>query len=357
MIIYKYLLCMLGVILALPILGLIALALTLPITVWGILYLVVCSLMVCGLIIAPWIPKYRFVLSLAGLIAIILIVGTRLILAGQNTTARIKMITLPQREGTRWLSYVIDEQDGLVFGETLFHFIGGSSAGEHKNITQSLYQDYSDMRQAQGIVPSPIINTYLNFQSPAAFDVVVMQPEVNRHPEVGVIFLHGYMGNVTAQCWEIAQAVIRFGSVTVCPSTEWRGEWWQPGGQAILQSTFEYLRSRGIKKFYLGGFSNGGFSISRLAPQLENEKGLNGLFFIDGIYDGMSIRETGFPVLIIQGTQDERVPASEVRKIAEAIGDLGTYVEIDSDHFLIMKQPDLVQNAIHTWLEAHQSSK
>jgi pimeloyl-ACP methyl ester carboxylesterase len=107
----------------------------------------------------------------------------------------------------------------------------------------------------------------------------------------------------------------------------------------------------------LGGFSNGGFSMNRLASQLGNEKGLHGLFFIDGIYDGVSIRETGLPVLIIQGTQDERVLAPEVRMIAGEIGDLATYVELKGDHFLIVKQPDLVQNAIQTWLEDHASSK
>jgi hypothetical protein len=30
---------------------------------------------------------------------------------------------------------------------------------------------------------------------------------------------------------------------------------------------------------------------------------------------------------------------------------LPVLVEIDSDHFLIMKEPKLVQNAIETWLE------
>jgi len=355
--VYKFLSFLLGVILVIPVLGLIALALTLPITVWGILYLAACSLAVCGLIIAPWIPKYRFVLSLAGLIAIILIAGTRLILAGQNTPARIKMITLPQREGTRWLSTIIDEQDSLIFGEALFHRIGGVSSNEHEKITQALHRGYSEIRETQGIFPSPVVNTYLNIQGSSAFDAVIIEPEVKHHPEIGVVFLHGYMGNVTAQCWEIAQAVNRFGAVTVCPSTGWRGEWWRPQSQAILQATFRYLREQGIQRFYLGGFSNGGFGISRLASQLENEDDLIGLFFIDGIYDGASIRDTGLPVLIIQGAQDERMPVAEARQIAEIIGESGTYVELAGDHFLIMKQPDLVQNVLTEWLEDQQSGK
>ena len=108
---------------------------------------------------------------------------------------------------------------------------------------------------------------------------------------------------------------------------------------------------RGIGKFYLGGFSNGGLSINRLASQLKNEKGLAGLIFIDGIQGGESIRDTGLPVLVIQGTQDERVHVDEVRQVVKAIGSSATYEELDADHFLIMKQPDPVQDTIIKWLE------
>jgi len=165
------------------------------------------------------------------------------------------------------------------------------------------------------------------------------------------------MGNVTAQCWEIAQAASKFGAVTVCPSTGWRGEWWQPQGEAIIRATFNYLRTQGIRMFYLGGFSNGGFGISRLTFQLKNESGLSGLFFIDGIDDGESIKETGLPVLVIQGVQDERMPVTQARQIAETIADSGTYVELDGDHFLIMKQSDLVRNALAVWLEDQEGNK
>jgi alpha/beta superfamily hydrolase len=162
------------------------------------------------------------------------------------------------------------------------------------------------------------------------------------------------MGNVTAQCWEIAQAVGKFGATTVCPSTNWTGQWWQPEGEAILQATFRYLREQGIKEFYLGGFSNGGFGVSRLVSELGKESGLLGLFFINGVYDGLSIKETGLPVLIIQGAQDERVPAELVRPIAGAIGELGTYIEMEGDHFMIMKEPQVVQNAIVDWLDKRE---
>ena len=267
------------------------------------------------------------------------------------------MITLPQGKEARWVNYLIDEQDSLIFGETLFHYLGGDSVNEHENTASALYAAYSEMRAGQKVFPSPFISTYLNLQRPTHFDAIVIEPEVNHLPEFAVVFLHGYMGNVTSQCWEIAQAVKIFGGVTVCPSTGWRGDWWQPQGYAILQSTFEYVRERGIQRFYLGGFSNGGSGISRLAPQLKNEIGLSGLIFIDGINYGAGIQATGLPVLIIQGSQDERMPVTQARQVAVEIGEAGTYAELDGDHFLIMKQPRLVQDAIAQWLQQFEERK
>jgi predicted esterase len=157
--------------------------------------------------------------------------------------------------------------------------------------------------------------------------------------------------------WEIAQALRNFDAITVCPSTDWKGDWWQPRGQAILQSTFEHLREQGIQKFYLGGFSNGGISIGRLTSQLKAIKGLTGLILIDGFDNGAGIRELGLPVLLLEGLQDERIPPALAREVAAEIGDLGTYLEVNGDHFLIMKQPAWVQKAITNWLKTHESTQ
>jgi pimeloyl-ACP methyl ester carboxylesterase len=246
----------------------------------------------------------------------------------------------------------------LIFGEAFFHGIGGDSASEHKGLTDALHTAYAEMRRMHPAFASPFLSTYLNLQRSTSFDAVIIEPEVKQRPDTAVIFLHGYMGNVTAQCWEIAQAVGEWGAVTFCPSTDWTGQWWSPEGEAILQATFRYLREQEVKEFYLGGFSNGGFGISRLVAKLSKEAGLRGFFFINGIYDGASIKETGLPVLIIQGAQDERVPAVQVRQIAEVIGESGDYVEVErGDHFMIMKQPQAVQKAIVDWLKRQESEQ
>lgn len=251
---FRFLLCLLGIILALPLLTLIIMAFQLPITITGIGYLFGAILFVAGLILAPLGNRNSLILVISGVAILALIVSVRLIPARQVQTQYIKMITLPQGRDARWISYLVDEQDSLIFGEALFHRIGGDSSNEHEGITSALFADYSEMHSKQGLVPSPFLSTYLNLQNPAHFDAVIIEPETDPLPKFAVVFLHGYMGNVAAQCWEIAQAIKVFGAVTVCPSTDWTGAWWEPRGQAILQETLKYVRDRGIQKFYLGGF-------------------------------------------------------------------------------------------------------
>lgn len=348
---FRFLLCLLGILLALPLMALIALAFTLPVTISGIGYLLASFLVIVGLITAPWGDKYSFATTLIGIIAIVAIISARLLLANKTATSRLTIVTLPQGEETRWINTLVDEQDLLVFGEAIFHLIGGDSSREHEQTAAALHKSYTKIKETRQVFPSPVIGTYLDLQSPDTFDTVIIQPEVARRSETAVIFLHGYMGNVTAQCWEIAQAVGEFGAITACPSAGWQGHWWEPEGEAILGATFRYLREQGIETFYLGGYSNGGYGISQLISKLSKEDGLSGLFFIDGIDEGASIRATGLPVLIIQAAQDERVSAEWSRQHAAAIGEAGTYVELEGDHFIIMKRPEPIQNAITAWLE------
>jgi pimeloyl-ACP methyl ester carboxylesterase len=349
---FRYILCFLGFILALPLLAFIVMVFKLPITTSGFGYLLGAILAVSGLILAPKTSRY-YVPVLSGILLVIVIASIRLFLV-ENTDFQLKVITLPQARKTSWINTLIDEQDNLVFGEALFHRIGGDSDSEHENLASAFADVYSEMRE-EGNFSSPIVSTYLHLQTPSRFDAVVIGSEGKA--QFGVVFLHGYMGNVTGQCWVVAQAVKELGGVTICPSTVWTGAWWQPDGQLILQNTFSYLWEHGIQRIYLGGFSNGGFSIGRLAADLKNEKGLSGLIFIDGFMNGETIRNLGLPVLIIEGTQDTRVPVTAARQFVEEVGDLGTYVELNSDHFLIMKQPTMVRNTIVKWLEQYEAAK
>jgi hypothetical protein len=129
---YRYGLRILGLVLALPILALILMAFALPITISGIGYLAGSVFVIAGFILAPWVRRSSIVLTIIGVLVIALVASMRLILARQETTANLRMVTLPQGQEIRWINYLIDEQDNLIFGETLFHFIGGDSDNEHE---------------------------------------------------------------------------------------------------------------------------------------------------------------------------------------------------------------------------------
>ena len=151
----RYLLCLFGILLALPVLALILLAFVLPITNSGIGYLSGSILVITGLILAPWVRRYSALLKITGLIVIVFVAGQRLVLVSQNTVPSIGMITLPQGKEARWVNYLIDEQDSLIFGEMLFHYMGGDSVNEHENTASALYAAYSEMRAGQKVFPSP----------------------------------------------------------------------------------------------------------------------------------------------------------------------------------------------------------
>lgn len=355
---FRFLIFSLGVVLGLPLLALIAFAFVTPITISGVAYLIGCSFAVAGLLIAPWRRKYSFVITAVGFAVIVAIVIVRLVLARDEGAApNLRMIVLPGGQATRWVDYLVDEQDSVIFGETALHLLGGVSPREHENIVPALYSAYSEFRAAKGVFPSPVVTTYLNLQGPAAFDALVIEPGNGQPAKFGVVFLHGFMGNVTIQCWRIAQAAQKLGAVTVCPSTDWVGNWSQPQGAAIVRATLLYLRERGIQRIYLGGFSNGGIGTSLLAPNVATEGDLSGLFFIAGATNGVNIGKTNLPVLVIQGAQDERMPVTEARRFVAEITRRATYVELEGDHFLIMKQSAHVQEAIAAWLGNYESDK
>jgi alpha/beta superfamily hydrolase len=351
---FRYLLCLFGILAAIPALGLTTLALVTPITTSGMIYLLGGWLIAVGLILAPWRRKYSLALIISGVIAISWMVGVCLI---QNQPSRVKVIMLPSAKETRWVNWLIDEQDNVIFGEEVFYLLGGVTAQEHENIAPALFTAYADARSTKSVTASPFLSTYLGLQKPSAFDAIVIEPVVEHPSPFGVVFLHGFMGNVAIQCWQIAQAVEKLGAVTICPSTGWIGDWWTPDGEAIIQTSMSYLRGRGIERLYLGGYSNGGNGIGSLISELATEPGLRGLFFISGMRNGIGVAETNLPVLVIQGSEDERMPVEAARRFVNEVGPRATYVELDADHFLIMKQPQPLQAAISNWLEDQESEE
>ena len=339
-----------GIALALPLLGVLALAAATPLTRSGAAYLAAAVLIVGGLVgVLPWGARTLLV-TLAGLLLASGVAGVRL-WAAARVEGPLRVAVLPDGGGPRWVSRLVDEQDLLLVGEGLLRLMGGVSAREHAGLSSALTAGYAELRALGGTAASPVPGTYLFLQRPGAFDAVIVEPEGAAAPTAGVVFLHGFTGNVALQCWEIAKAARTLGMVTVCPSTGWIGDWWRPGGAATVQATLDYLRARGLERIYLGGFSNGGIGLSRLASDVAAQAGLQGLFFIAGVTNGQAIADTGLPVLILAATGDERMGTAGSAAAAAAVGPAATYAEVDGDHFLIVKESEAVREVLAGWLE------
>src|SRR5690349_17550103 len=104
--IFRFLLCLLGILLALPLLVLITMAFQLPITSSGIGYLLGGVLLIVGLTLAPLTSKNSLILIINGLVVMVIIAAVRLVLAQQSHMHSVKMIALPSGDSARWISYL-----------------------------------------------------------------------------------------------------------------------------------------------------------------------------------------------------------------------------------------------------------
>lgn len=340
--IIRYLIFTVGLFASLPFLIFVFLLPTTPITSTGLIYLIACLGMVAGLISAPWLRRGS--LAFFGLGAVLIFVTVVLRMAFPALGSHITLITLPDQSGPRWLNRIFDEQDVVLFGARLGPYLRLVTKTESQGLVPAFVEAHNKMDGATTL--SPFLMTYLNQQSPTAFDVVIDEPSDTAQPKTGLIFLHGFGGNFTLQCWLVAHAGERVRALTICPSTSSVGDWWSPQGEAIFQQTMAYMHTRGIQRIYLAGLSNGGIGASHLANRFTAE--LAGLILISGADPTAPI--SGLPVLVIQGKGDERIPARIAERYVAAVGDAATYFPLEGDHFVMLKQADQVQDTIVNWI-------
>jgi hypothetical protein len=346
----RYTLFALGWFLAIPLLAILFISKGISISPTGILYLAGCFLVAAGLIGAPWLHRRALLLSLTGVGILLITVTIRIFFPPSGS--QMNLITLPGPSRPRLLTRIFDEQDIVLFGAKVAPSVGFVSPLEYKGLIPELSQTYQEMR-THGVTPlSPSLTTYLGRQHTDGFDALIASPS-SGNSEAGIIFLHGFGGNFTLQCWLIAEAGSRMGAFTICPSTDPSGQWWKEEGTAILQESLNHLKERGVTRIYLAGLSNGGIGASRLADRFQ--KDLAGLILISGADPNAAI--SGLPVLVISGREDERIPISMIEQYASEAGPEATYVPFEGDHFLLLKHADQVQTAIVNWLDQRERKK
>ena len=341
---FRYILLVLGIFISLPLIVLLLFIPTTPVSSVGIIYLLSYFLIVFGMISATWWSRRSFMIILMGVTIACVTILIRVLFPASGT--HMSLISLPSQSGPRLLNRILNEQDAVLFGAQVSPYLGAISPSEKNSLNLKFSQTFQEMR-LKGVTPlSPFLTTYLNQQHADEFDAILAEPNSGTPPKSGIIFLHGFGGNFTLQCWLIAEAGYNINAMTVCPSTSVNGAWWNSQGQSILEETFSYLHQRGVEQVYLAGLSNGAIGASKLAYRYKND--VKGLILISGADPNAEI--TGLPVLLLHGKYDERIPASLMDQYASAAGPNATYHLLEGDHFLLLKQVDEVQKIIVDWL-------
>ena len=348
LILFRYFLLAIGILISLPLLIFLILIPKTPISSIGILYLLAYLLIALGLVCAPWWARRSPLFMLAGSTIAAVTMTARLI--APPTGTQIYMMTLPAQSGPRLVNRILNEQDAVMFGSQVGPYIGFISPAEQKSLIPEFSHVFNEMKNLGATPLSPFLATYLKMERPDAFDTVMAEPISDKAPTIGIIFLHGYGGNFTVQCWLVAKAAHGIGAVTLCPSTGMNGSWWDSQGESILKETVAYLHRRGITRIYLAGLSNGAIGASRLANQIQND--CAGLILISGADPSATM--TKLPVLLLHGKYDERIPVSLMERYVSAAGSKATYFLFESDHFLLLKQADQVQEVMINWLSQQE---
>lgn len=285
---------------------------------------------------------------MAGLLLVILL-AVRMIGAGDGM---ISMTTLPRGDSSRWLGRLVDEQDMALAGARALAAAWRLSPDEKIGLVPAMHDAYVEMRRDDAFTPSPTLDTLLGRQAASGFDTLVIEPRAESRSAVpiklGVIFLHGYAGSTTLECWLVASAARAIGALTVCPATDFAGHWRGEKGEEILRASLDYVHSRGIKRVFLAGLSNGAMGASALAPRVASS--LEGLLLISG---APANGETGgLATLVVHGTRDTMTPVESARSFVSRTH--ASFASFDGGHFVLLMRRAEVREAIITWL-MHQA--
>jgi predicted esterase len=331
--------CWVGALLFLPAFPLSFLSVTTPVSTIGFLYVVATVLIVGGLGTAPWrTAEWRGVTR----VGLLLLVG---VVAFRITTAKHGVTISMHRSGTDSppLDRLLPERDVSVTSARAVILARILPANDTKDLVATLKKSFARMDATEHSYPSPIVMTSLQLQKKGATDTIeIPAPSADSHS--AVLFLHGYGGNFTLQCWAVAQASRKANAATFCPSTRLWGDWWRGDGPQITRDMLTELRARGFDRIVLSGLSNGGLGASRIAPAVRDQ--IVGLMLISGASPDAAA--AGVPTIAFEGANDTMMSPSVVRQYAENTG--ATYVELDGTHFLLLEKLDDMTLKMSAWL-------
>jgi predicted esterase len=183
-----------------------------------------------------------------------------------------------------------------------------------------------------------------------------------------ILFLHGSAGNFKAYLYVWRRFADRSGMAVVLPSFGW-GDWYEPGGiETVERARAWAVATLGADeaRIFLVGLSNGGTGVTRAAA--ANPSAYCGLAFLSGVLEDEILRGSKrtphalpWPMLIIHGTDDDRIPLADVQASAARLRAHGGTVDVHvlerEDHFLFFDREQQVLTAVEDWVRAVSSRK
>jgi pimeloyl-ACP methyl ester carboxylesterase len=295
---------------------------------------------------APFAAGRRRLATALGLSLLVSTLALRFVVAREGahvTLTPSEKASIEKRAFVTAAVALVEERDLTIAGAIALTSVGLLPESDSENLVATLDASYARMRAAEGETPSPVPLTALGVGS-----MLAVEPAPPVRDDLAVVFLHGYGGSFTVQCWHAARALQRLHARTVCPSVGFEGAWWTREGDATLRATLAHLRAGGVTRVVLVGLSAGARGAAVLARR--HSRSLAGVVLLSG---GASARPPHrVPVLTLTGTDDTMFPPRHARLYARAAGAWGTHVRLEGGHFVFLERFDEVERALSTWIEA-----
>lgn len=221
-----------------------------------------------------------------------------------------------------------------IGGALVLLAVGRFTVVEAGTLPAAMYDAYDEMGPAPSLVVAELTG--------GADAEIWIEPD--DPTDLGIVFLHGYGGNFTVNCWQFAQAAP--GARTVCPSLGVPARWSSARGRAVIQRSIDRLRAHGATRIVLAGLSQGALGASVHARALRGQ--IDGVVLVSGV--ARRARVPGVPVLVIHGTRDTWTARAPAAALARRARRRGTFAQVPGGHFVFLQNREVVRNHIAQWL-------
>jgi pimeloyl-ACP methyl ester carboxylesterase len=209
-------------------------------------------------------------------------------------------------------------------------------------IGQELDAAYAELKRERGAFPTPVMGTAAKDQGAKGFDLVLIPPLGSERDDVAAVFLHGWGGNATLECWLAARGLGAEGLLTVCPSIGFEANWDSPDGRAVVRQTRALLAARGKRRLLLVGLSSGAVGAARLAAR--DPSAWAGLVCLEGA----ARLPPALPVLMVSAKADTFVSHALALQLVKGHAN-AELVELEGDHFAALERRDEVAERLRAF--------